>query len=415
MPYQGIVGRGRGRLGPTGRGAGQGGEDGRGPVEVGPHGQRLLGGRDRVRKEGQWALGAGTCIPEAQRGQPTPNLTDVETEPEREALPAATEPWGGTQRSPLLSAHSLRPACLCFSRQGVLAQVGSASGAPPTSAAGQRAQPARLARRRRPKEPSCAEQAPGHSPEQRKANTGNGRRLKVRSFSRVRLVRPGPPGGHRAQSVAARGASSPQSAAAPRGPAWSLPAHASLLPQPWPSPPGLPWEGPHCLYGKRRRTPSPSCWPGGHPACPQTPAAGRQRLRSSQDTGLGGTPVPKPCAGVTAPLPRCPQGHFRAQLFPAWQLGSLPREAGMWALGSSETPEDLTQPGCPQEARGGGASSGSPALHFLCTLPASPSFQGQESRGWHFAETRQGGVNGVVPRTRGTQWGEYALCPQGPG
>ena len=153
-------------------------------VEVGPHGQRLLGagtGSER-RAVGARRWHLHTRGPEG--ASPTPNLTDGETEPKREAFACAHRAVGSTQRSPLLSAHSPRPACLCFSRRGSPSKWAVPPGPPPTSAAGQRGATRQACQEARPKEPSCAEQALGHSPRARKANTGNGKRLKVRSFSK---------------------------------------------------------------------------------------------------------------------------------------------------------------------------------------------------------------------------------------
>lgn len=184
QPPQGIVGRGRGRAGSYREGwPGRGGR--RGPVW-----RWVLMGR------GSWGAGTGserravgarrwhlhTRGPEG--ASPTPNLTDGETEPKREAFACAHRAVGSTQRSPLLSAHSPRPACLCFSRRGSPSKWAVPPGPPPTSAAGQRGATRQACQEARPKEPSCAEQALGHSPRARKANTGNGKRLKVRSFSK---------------------------------------------------------------------------------------------------------------------------------------------------------------------------------------------------------------------------------------
>jgi len=56
--------------------------------------------------------------------------------------------------------------------------------------------------------------------------------------------------------------------------------------------PGRP---PLSVWEKEAGAPHPSCWPGGHPACPQTPGSRETTAEGQPGHGAGGTlPVPKP-------------------------------------------------------------------------------------------------------------------------
>ena len=255
---------------------------------------------------------------------PTPNLTDGETEArEGGHSPAAAEPCGAHSEAPALGALSETGLPLLLPR-GVSERVGSASGAPTDLSS-------RTAGRDLPSVPGSAlprSQAVQSRlrvtrPEQGKRN---GKREAVES-EKHQLARAGEAGAsrrgiaRRAWPAAGRPFCRPQLLLAAPG-LGSPPAHrlapTSALGQP--ARPAL--GGPRCLCGKRRQDPAPQLLAWGHPA------AGGQRLRASQDPRLG----------RHSQRPGVPEGRFRTQSFPAWQLSSFPREAGTWALGPAETP-----------------------------------------------------------------------------
>lgn len=204
------------------------------------------------------------------------------------------------------------------------------------------------------------------------------------------------------QSVAARGASSPQSAAAPRGPpAWSLPQPTPhSCPGPGPARLACPGRPPLSVWEEEAGPPTPAAGLGGTRPAHRPPAAGRHRLRDSQDTGWGGTPSAQAlrwggrprCPGV----PKATSGHSYSQpgssaLFPERQgcgpWGHLRPQKGHEPLGAPR------KHGRRRLLRVPPPTPAPPPAHS----PLTPAFMARRVGGWH-SRTRQGSVNGVVPR-----------------
>ena len=86
--------------------------------------------------------------------------------------------------------------------------------------------------------------------------------------------------------------------------------------------PGRP---PLSVWEEEAGAPHPSCWPGGHPACPQTPGSRETGLRDSQDTGQEGhSQCPSLALGWPAPMPRYSRVPLQGTAIPslAAQLSS---------------------------------------------------------------------------------------------
>lgn len=281
---------------------------------------------------------------------PTPNLTDVETEPEREAFACGHRAVGGTQRSPLLSAHSLRPACLCFSRQGSSSKWAVPPGPPPTSAAGQRGATRQACQEAPSQGAKLCRAGSGSLAPSKESKHGKWEAVESEKLQQVRACEAGASRRdivRRAWLPVGRPLRSPQLLlAAPRpgvSPSPCLTPAPALAQPAWPA-----LGGPHCLYGKRRQDPpAPAAGLGGTRPAHRPPAAGRQRLRDSQDTGLGGTPSAQAlrwggrprCPGV----PKATSGHSYSQpgssaLFPERQgcgpWGHLRPQKGHEQLGA---------------------------------------------------------------------------------
>lgn len=204
---------------------------------------------------------------------PSPNLTNRETEArEGGHLPAATETCGAHSEAPALGAlpETSRPLLL---PSGVSERVGSDSGAPPTSAAGQ------LGATRR----ACRE-VPSQGVKLCRAGSGSlapskeskhGKREAVESEKRQQ-VRAGEAGAsrsgivRRAWPAAGRPFCRLQLLLAAPGPG-SPPAHR-LAPTPALGQPAWPaLGGPRCLCGKRRQDPPPQLLTWGAPGLPTDP------------------------------------------------------------------------------------------------------------------------------------------------